>query len=72
MNTTNSKYNMASLWLPTTVALTIMDPNQPGPLMKLPISIDQLSLQCHTSVLIDLETTLNFMIEEIFTRNNIL
>ena len=41
MNETNSKSDIASQWLPTSDALTIMNPNQPEPLMKLPISIEQ-------------------------------
>ncbi len=53
MDETNNKSEIASHWLPTAVALTIMDPNQPEPLMKLPISIYQDSLQFHTNVLID-------------------
>jgi len=67
MNTTNSKYNMASLWLPTTVALTIMDPNQLEPLMKLPISVEHDSLQFHTSVLIESATTLKSASEDFLT-----
>ena len=35
------KSNIASHWLLTVVTLTIMDPNQPKALMKLPISIEQ-------------------------------
>jgi hypothetical protein len=38
---TNSKYDIASHWLPIAATLTIKDPNQPEPLMKLPISIEQ-------------------------------
>ena len=37
MDETNNKSSIASQWLPTVVALTIMDPNQPQPLMELPI-----------------------------------
>jgi hypothetical protein len=66
MGKTNSKSEIASHWLPTTDALTIMDPNQPGPLMKLPISIEQDSLQFHTNVLIDSVTTLNFVRQGFF------
>ncbi len=39
-------------WLPTATTLTIMDPNQPSLLMKLPISIEQDSIQFHTTVLV--------------------
>ena len=53
VNETISKSDISSQWLPTTVALTIMDPNQLEPLMKLPISIEQDSLQFYTDVLID-------------------
>jgi hypothetical protein len=57
---TISKSEIASRWLPIASVLTIMDPNQPEPLMKLPISIEHDSLQFHTNVLIDSATTLNF------------
>ena len=69
MNEANSKSNIASQWFPTTVALTIMDPDQPEPLMKLPISIEQDSLQFHTNVLIDSAATLNFASQDFLTRN---
>jgi len=36
----NSKFDIASHWLPTTATITIMDPNQPKPLMNLLISIE--------------------------------
>ena len=48
-----------------------MDPNHPEPLMKLPISIEQNSMQFHTSVLIDLAVTFNFVIQDFLTRNNL-
>jgi len=70
-STTKSKYDSASHWLPTAAALTIMDPNQPEPLMKLPFSIEQDSLQFHTSVLIDSTPSLNFVSEDFLTRNNL-
>ncbi len=38
-NSTNQPY-IASHWLPSAAVLTIMDPNEPEPLMKLPISIE--------------------------------
>jgi hypothetical protein len=72
MDETNSKSEIAFQWLPTAAALTIMDPNQPEPLMKLPISIEQNSLQFHTNVLIDSVATLNFVSQDFLTRNNIL
>jgi len=40
----NSKSGIASHLLSTSATLTIMDPNQPEPLIKLPISIEQDSL----------------------------
>jgi hypothetical protein len=49
-----------------------MDPNQPKPLMKLPIYIEQDSIQYHTNVLIDSTTTLDFVSQDFLTRNNIL
>jgi len=72
VNTTNSKSDIASHWLPKAAALTIMDPNQPDPFKKLPISIEQNSLKFHTSVLIYSATTLNFASEDFLTRNNLL
>jgi hypothetical protein len=72
INKTNSKSEIDSHWLTTAAALTIMDPNQPKPLMKLPISIEQDSLQFHTNVLIDSATTLNFVSRNFLTRNNLL
>jgi hypothetical protein len=49
-----------------------MDPNQPEPLIKLPIYIEQDSLQLHASVLIDSEATLNFVSQDFLTRNILL
>ena len=66
LDKTNSNSEIASHWLPTTVALTIMDPNQPKPLMKLPISIEQNSLQFYTNVLIDTPASLNFVRHDFF------
>ena len=68
----NSKSDVASDWLPTTATLTIMDPNQPEPLLKLQISIEHDSMQHHTSVLIDSTTTLNFANHDFLTRNDLL
>jgi len=45
-----------------------MDPNQPEPLMKLPISSVHDFLQYHTSVLIDSRTALNFVSQKFSTR----
>jgi hypothetical protein len=53
----NSKYDIASHWLPKAATLTIVNSNQPEPLMELPISIAHDSMQYHTSVLIDSATT---------------
>ncbi len=72
MDETNNKSNIASQWLHTVDALTVMDPNQPEPLMKLHISIEHDSLQFHTNVLIDSVATLNFVSHEFLTRNNLL
>ena len=69
---TNSKFDITSHWLPTAAALPIMDPNEPGPFMKLSISIEHDSLQYHTSMLIDLAATLNFASRDFLTRNDIL
>ena len=44
-----------------------MDPNQPEPLIVLPISIEQDSMQYNTAVLIDLATTLNFVSQDFST-----
>ena len=59
-------------WLPTSTTLTIMDPNQPSPLMKLPISIEHDLVQFHTTVLVDFAATLNFVSQDFLTRNNLL
>jgi len=72
IDNTNSKSDIVAHWLPTTAVLTIMDPNQPEPLMKLPISIEQDSMPYHTTVLIDSTTTLNFVSQNFLTRNNLL
>jgi hypothetical protein len=72
VSTTNSKSDIASHWLPTDVALTIIDPNQQEPLMKLSISIEHDSLQFNTSVLTDSATTLNFASEDFLAQNNLL
>ncbi len=69
---TNSKTDIASHWLPIAAAFTIVDPYQPKPFMKLPISIEQDILQFHTSALIDSTTTWNFVSEDLLTRNNFL
>ncbi len=63
--------DIAAHWLPTAATLTIMDPNQPSPLMKLPISIEHDSIQFHTTVLVDSATTLNFASQDFLTRNNL-
>ncbi len=51
-NSTNQS-NIASHWIPSASVLTIMDPNEPEPLMKLPTSIEYDSLRYDTGVLID-------------------
>jgi len=65
----NSKSEIASQWLPTVASLTIVDPNQSEPLIKLPIYIRHDSSQYHTNVLIDSRTTLNFASLDFLTRN---
>ena len=45
--------DIASHWLPSAAALTIMDPNEPKPLMKLSMSTEYDSLRYDTNVLID-------------------
>jgi len=67
-NSTNES-DIASQWLPSAAVLTIMDPNEPEPLMKLPIFIEYDSLRYDTSVLIDSATTLNFVSKEFLIRN---
>jgi len=69
-NITNQS-DIASHWLPSAVALTIMDPNKPELLMKLPISIEYDSLRYDASVLIDSTATLNFVSQEFFFRNGL-
>jgi hypothetical protein len=64
IDNTNSESDIVAHWLPTAATLTIMDPNQPEPLMKLPISIERDSVQLHTSVLIDSTKTLNFVSQD--------
>jgi hypothetical protein len=58
-NSTNQS-NIASHWLPSAFALTIMDPNEPEPLMKVQISIEYDSLRYDTNVFIDSAATLYF------------
>ncbi len=58
---TTTKSEIAYHWLPTTTTLTIMDPNQLELLIKLPNSTRHETLQCHTTRLIYLATTLNFV-----------
>ena len=72
-NTTcTNQSDIASHWLPSAIALTIMDPNEPEPLNKLPISIECDSLRYDTSVLIDLAATLNFASREFSVRNGLM
>ncbi len=62
-NSTNQS-DIASHWLPSAAVLTIMDPNEPEPLMKFPISTEYGSLRYDTNVLIDSATTLNFVSQD--------
>jgi hypothetical protein len=71
-NTTNQSEIAARWFIPTSVTLTLMVPNQSEPLMKLPISIWQDSLHYRTSVLIDLAGILNFASHDVMTRNNLI
>ena len=60
-NSTNQS-DIASHWLSSATVLTIMDPNEPERLIKLPIFIEYDSLRYDTSVLIDsVATLLNFV-----------
>ena len=73
IDNTNNKSDIVAHWLPTTATLTtIMDPNQPKPLVKLPISIEHDSMQYHTTMLINSATTLNSVSRDFLTRNNLL
>ena len=63
--------DIAAHWLPSAAVLTIMDPNEPEPLMKLPISIEYDSLRYDTSVLIDSAATLNFVSQEFLIGNGL-
>jgi hypothetical protein len=71
IDNSNKKSDIVAHRLPTAATLNIIDPNQREPLMKLPISIEQDSMQFHTSVLIDSATTLNFVSREFLTRNHL-
>ena len=57
-NSTNQS-DIASHWFISASVLTIMDPNEPEPLMKLWISIEYDSSRYDTNVLIDSAATLN-------------
>ena len=70
MDNTNSKFDIVAHWLPTAASLSLMIPNQPEPLIQVPISIEQDSTQYHTLVLIDSTTTLNFVSQDFLTRKN--
>ena len=68
------RISTSKTYVPTNVSLlhmqhcSIMDPNQPKPLMKLPISIRQDSSLYRTSVLIDSAESLNFVSQVFLTR----
>ena len=68
----NLRFDIVSHWLPTATSLTIMDPYQPEPLMKLPFFVEHVSMQFYTSVLIDSAVTLNFVSQDFLTRNDLL
>jgi hypothetical protein len=64
--------NIASHRLPSAAILTIVDPNEPEPLMKLSISIEYDSLRYDISVLlIDSAATLNFVSQEFLIKNGL-
>jgi len=69
-NGTNQS-DIASHWLPSAAVLTIMDPNEPEPLIKLPISIEYDLFRYDTSVLIDSAPTLNFVSQDFLIRNDL-
>jgi hypothetical protein len=62
-NSTNQS-DIASHWLPSAIVLTIVDSNEPEPLMELPISIEYDSSHYDTNVLIDSTATLIFVSRE--------
>ena len=57
----------AAKWLPTAAAYTILDPNHPEALMKIPITFNGLE----TEALIDNAATLNFVSGDFVTKNGI-
>ena len=57
----------ADRWLPKAAAYTIMDPDKPEPLMRLPISF----AGCDTDALVDNAATLNFVSGEFVDRHDI-
>jgi hypothetical protein len=58
-------------WLPTVTTSTKIDPSQSKPLLKLPNSIEQESLRCDTSVLIDLAAYLGFESQQSLNQNSL-
>ena len=71
ITTSINQSDIVSHWLPSATALTIMDPNEPEPLLKLPVSVENDSLRYSTSGLIDSEATLNFVSQQIWIRNSL-
>ena len=63
----NAFSEAADRWLPKAAAYVIMDPDQPEPLMRLPISFDG----CDTDALVDNAATLNFVSGEFVDRHNL-
>ena len=63
----NAFSEAADRWLPKAAAYVIMDPDQPEPLMRLPISFDG----CDTDALVDNAATLNFVSGDFVDRHNL-
>ena len=71
ISTATQQSNIFSRWLPTVPTSTKIDPSQSKPLLKLPNSIEQESLRCDTSVLIDLAAYLGFESQQSLNQNSL-
>jgi hypothetical protein len=71
IDNTNNNSDSVAHWLPTATKLTIMDTSRPNPLVKLPIFIEQDSMQYHMSESIDSITTLNFASRDFSKQNKV-
>jgi len=69
ITTCTNQSDIDSHWLPSAAALTKMDPNEPEPLMKLPISIENDPSRYDTTVIIDSARTLNFASQKCLVHN---